>query len=56
MSHVSKEFAAGDPNFWTPTTIPAVKPAGPKGTVIPAADQGTAKAIARKTKEKIRNR
>jgi len=56
MSHVSKEFAAGDPNFWTPMTIPAAKPAGRKGTVIPAADQGTAKTIARKTREKIRNR
>jgi hypothetical protein len=56
MSHVSKEFAAGDPNFWTPMTIPAVKPAGTKGTVIPAADQGTGKTIARKTREKIQNR
>ena len=56
MSHVSKEFAAGDPNFWTPMTIPAAKPAGRKGTVIPATDQDTVKAIARKTREKIRNR
>jgi len=56
MSHVSKEFAAGDPNFWTPMTIPTAKPTGRKGTVIPAADQGTAKAIARKTREKIQNR
>src|SRR2546421_84337 len=56
MSHVSKEFAAGDPNFWTPMTIPAAKPAGRKGTIIPAADQGPAKTIARKTREKIRNR
>src|SRR5947208_7974092 len=44
MSHVSKEFAAGDPNFWTPTTIPAAKPAGRKGTIIPAADQGDRKS------------
>src|SRR5437016_14384848 len=56
MSHVSKEFEAGDPNFWTPMTIPAAKPAGRKGTVIPAADQGTAKTIARKTRERMRTR
>jgi len=56
MSHVSKEFAAGDPNFWTPMTKPALKPAGTKGTVIPAGDQGTGKTIARKTSEEIRNR
>jgi len=56
ISHVSKEFAAGDPNFWTPTPVPAAKPAGTKGTVIPTADQDAAKAIARKTRERVRNR
>jgi hypothetical protein len=56
MSHVSKEFAADDPNFWAPMTIPAARPAGRKGTVIPAADQSTAKAIVRKTGEQLQNR
>ncbi|PYU72976.1 MAG: hypothetical protein DMG49_06890 [Acidobacteria bacterium] len=56
MSHVSKEFAAGDPSFWTPTPVPAAKPEGRKGTVIPAWGQDTAKAITRKTTEKTRNR
>jgi len=54
MSHVSKEFAAGDPNFWTPMTIPAAKPRGRKGTVIPVADQSTAKAIVRKSRKSYR--
>jgi len=56
ISHVSKEFAAGDPNFWTPTPVPSAKPAGKKGRAIPAADQDTTQAIARKTKERTRNR
>jgi len=56
ISHVSKEFAAGDPNFWTPTPVPSAKPAGKKGSAIPAADQDTTQAIAQKTKERTRNR
>ena len=35
MSYVSKEFAAGDPDFWMPKTAKAVKPA-----VKPAAKSG----------------
>jgi len=56
MSHVSKEFAAGDPNFWTPTPVPAAKPEGTKGAAIAGADQDITKVNARKTKEKTRNR
>ena len=56
ISHVSKEFAAGDPNFWTPTPVPSAKPAATKGSAIPAADQDTTHAIARKTRERTRNR
>jgi hypothetical protein len=55
MSHVSKEFAAGDPDFWTPRPVAAAKPAGTKGTVIPAVVQDTAKVIMPKTAGKMRN-
>ena len=27
MSYVSKEFAAGDPDFWTPKPVRAARPA-----------------------------
>jgi hypothetical protein len=30
MSHVSREFAAGDPQFWSPKSPPAAIPAKPK--------------------------
>src|SRR5437667_484801 len=56
MSHVSKELAAADPNFWTPTPVPAAKPEGTKGAAIAGADQDITKVNARKTKEKTRNR
>ena len=56
ISHVSKEFAAGDPNFWTPTPVPSAKPVGKKGSAIRAADPDTTQAIARKTRQRTRNR
>ena len=37
MSYVSKEFAAGDPDFWNPKSEPAVKPAKAKSAEKPAA-------------------
>jgi hypothetical protein len=30
MSHVAKEFAAGDPQFWSPKSPAAAIPAKPK--------------------------
>jgi hypothetical protein len=48
MSHVSKEFAAGDPGFWTPKPVLDLNREGAKGTVVPEAGRNTTKPTASK--------
>jgi hypothetical protein len=55
MSHVSKEFAAGDPAFWTPKPVPAVDREVAKGTVVPDAGQSTTKPPASKIPTRTQN-
>jgi hypothetical protein len=48
MSHVSKELAAGDPEFWTPKPAITAKPSGAKANAPPGGDPVTTKAPASK--------
>ena len=55
MSHVSKEFAAGDPGFWTPKPVPAMNHEGAKGTVVPEAGPNPIKPTSSKTPTPTQN-
>jgi hypothetical protein len=55
MSHVSKEFAAGDPGFWTPKAVLAVNHEGAKGSVVPDAGQDSTKPRASETSTRTRD-
>jgi hypothetical protein len=55
MSHVSKEFAAGDAGFWTPKPEIAAKPSGLKANAALGGDPLTTKAPALKISEKTQN-
>jgi hypothetical protein len=55
MSHVSKEFAAGDHGFWTPKPEIAAKPSGLKTNAALGGDPVTTKAPALKISEKTQN-
>ncbi len=55
MSHVSKELAAGDPEFWTPKPAIAAKPLGAKTNAALGGDPVTTKSPALKTSEQTQN-
>jgi hypothetical protein len=52
MSHVSKDFAAGNPEFWTPNPEVAAKQSGVKATSPLGGDPVTSKSPALKISEK----
>jgi hypothetical protein len=56
MSHVSKEVAAGNPSFWTPSPEVAARRSGENGNPAPGLGQGTTKAAALKVSERTPNR
>ena len=56
MSHVSKEVAAGNPGFWTPSPEAAARRSGANGNPAPGPGQGTTKTTALKASEKTPNR
>jgi hypothetical protein len=56
MSHVSKEVAAGNPSFWTPSPEAAARRSGENGNNAPGPSQATTKTTALKVSERTPNR
>jgi hypothetical protein len=56
MSHVSKEVAAGNPSFWTPSPEVDARRSGGNGNPAPGQGQGTTKSTASKVSERTPNR
>jgi hypothetical protein len=56
MSHVSKEVAAGNPRFWTPSPEAASRRSGANRNPAPGIGQGTTNATALKVSERSQNR
>jgi hypothetical protein len=55
MSHVSKDVAAADPNFWTPAPAIATNRAGAKGNLTPAAGEAATKPSPLKISDQKQN-